>query len=184
MPQKQLWIRDMSESASISFTSGDSLSRNPTPFRPQRPVILRRAAVLSALGRDLPETLKRLASPEDQPLDLTPEAVRVPDALLAEAEARIAKAASETGFGAFAHPTRSLKIAAAAALPLFDEALAAGFAPADIGFVLGSTTAGTAETVASLKSHRDASIEDKWLSIEIGATASLKTNVCLSGNIY
>ena len=115
--------------------------------------------------------------------------MRVPESDLAEADRRIAEAARTTGLKAFTRPARSLRLAASAALPLLDEALQAGIAPADIGLIVGNTAAGTAagtaETVSVLRSHPETEAPDKWMPIEIGAVAALTARLAgISGPAY
>lgn len=153
-------------------------ARTAGPSRPQ--VRVHAARLLSALGADMTETLARLASPADLPDALGERDVRVPDACLEEARARLAAA----GIPAAAR-TRSLLIAAAGALPLADLALAAGCAPADLGIVIGSTTAGTAEAIEILRTGDEPAGDAEWLSIEIGRTAEwLARAVGAAGPVY
>ena len=127
----------------------DQLSNIAGAKKPLRPaVVIRRARLLSALGSSCEDTLRQLASAEDLCAQLAPSDVRVPESDLAEADRRIAEAARTTGLKAFTRPARSLRLAASAALPLLDEALQAGIAPADIGLIVGNTAAGTAETLS------------------------------------
>lgn len=153
----------------------DPLSNIAGAKKPLRPaVVIRRARLLSALGSSCEDTLRQLASAEDLCAQLAPSDVRVPESDLAEADRRIAEAARTTGLKAFTRPARSLRLAASAALPLLDEALQAGIAPADIGLIVGNTAAGTAETVSVLRSHPETEAPDKWMPIEeIGAVAAL-----------
>lgn len=151
----------------------DQLSNIAGAKKPLRPaVVIRRARLLSALGSSCEDTLRQLASAEDLCAQLAPSDVRVPESDLAEADRRIAEAARTTGLKAFTRPARSLRLAASAALPLLDEALQAGIAPADIGLIVGNTAAGTAETVSVLRSHPETEAPDKWMPIEIGAVAA------------
>lgn len=118
----------------------DQLSNIAGAKKPLRPaVVIRRARLLSALGSSCEDTLRQLASAEDLCAQLAPSDVRVPESDLAEADRRIAEAARTTGLKAFTRPARSLRLAASAALPLLDEALQAGIAPADIGLIVGNT---------------------------------------------
>lgn len=142
----------------------DPLSNIAGAKKPLRPaVVIRRARLLSALGSSCEDTLRQLASAEDLCAQLAPSDVRVPESDLAEADRRIAEAARTTGLKAFTRPARSLRLAASAALPLLDEALQAGIAPADIGLIVGNTAAGTAETVSVLRSHPETEAPDKWM---------------------
>lgn len=162
----------------------DPLSNIAGAKKPLRPaVVIRRARLLSALGSSCEDTLRQLASAEDLCAELAPSDVRVPESDLAEADRRIAEAARTTGLKAFTRPARSLRLAASAALPLLDEALQAGIAPADIGLIVGNTAAGTAETVSVLRSHPETEAPDK--SIEIGAVAALTARLAgISGPAY
>lgn len=160
----------------------DQLSNIAGAKKPLRPaVVIRRARLLSALGSSCEDTLRQLASAEDLCAQLAPSDVRVPESDLAEADRRIAEAARTTGLKAFTRPARSLRLAASAALPLLDEALQAGIAPADIGLIVGNTAAGTAETVSVLRSHPETEAPDKWMPIEIGAVAAYRSGVFCSG---
>lgn len=164
----------------------DPLSNIAGAKKPLRPaVVIRRARLLSALGSSCEDTLRQLASAEDLCAQLAPSDVRVPESDLAEADRRIAEAARTTGLKAFTRPARSLRLAASAALPLLDEALQAGIAPADIGLIVGNTAAGTAETVSVLRSHPETEAPDKWMPIEIGAVAALTARLAgISGPAY
>lgn len=164
----------------------DQLSNIAGAKKPLRPaVVIRRARLLSALGSSCEDTLRQLASAEDLCAQLAPSDVRVPESDLAEADRRIAEAARTTGLKAFTRPARSLRLAASAALPLLDEALQAGIAPADIGLIVGNTAAGTAETVSVLRSHPETEAPDKWMPIEIGAVAALTARLAgISGPAY
>ena len=164
----------------------DPLSNIAGAKKPLRPaVVIRRARLLSALGSSCEDTLRQLASAEDLCAELAPSDVRVPESDLAEADRRIAEAARTTGLKAFTRPARSLRLAASAALPLLDEALQAGIAPADIGLIVGNTAAGTAETVSVLRSHPETEAPDKWMPIEIGAVAALTARLAgISGPAY
>lgn len=158
----------------------DQLSNIAGAKKPLRPaVVIRRARLLSALGSSCEDTLRQLASAEDLCAQLAPSDVRVPESDLAEADRRIAEAARTTGLKAFTRPARSLRLAASAALPLLDEALQAGIAPADIGLIVGNTAAGTAETVSVLRSHPETEAPD------IGAVAALTARLAgISGPAY
>lgn len=164
----------------------DPLSNIAGAKKPLRPaVVIRRARLLSALGSSCEDTLRQLASAEDLCAELAPSDVQVPESDLAEADRRIAEAARTTGLKAFTRPARSLRLAASAALPLLDEALQAGIAPADIGLIVGNTAAGTAETVSVLRSHPETEAPDKWMPIEIGAVAALTARLAgISGPAY
>lgn len=164
----------------------DPLSNIAGAKKPLRPaVVIRRARLLSALGSSCEDTLRQLASAEDLCAQLAPSDVRVPESDLAEADRRIAEAARTTGLKAFTRPARSLRLAASAALPLLDEALQAGIAPADIGLIVGNTAAGTAETVSVLRSHPETEAPDKWMPIKIGAVAALTARLAgISGPAY
>ena len=164
----------------------DQLSNIAGAKKPLRhAVVIRRARLLSALGSSCEDTLRQLASAEDLCAQLAPSDVRVPESDLAEADRRIAEAARTTGLKAFTRPARSLRLAASAALPLLDEALQAGIAPADIGLIVGNTAAGTAETVSVLRSHPETEAPDKWMPIEIGAVAALTARLAgISGPAY
>lgn len=145
----------------------DPLSNIAGAKKPLRPaVVIRRARLLSALGSSCEDTLRQLASAEDLCAQLAPSDVRVPESDLAEADRRIAEAARTTGLKAFTRPARSLRLAASAALPLLDEALQAGIAPADIGLIVGNTAAGTAETVSVLRSHPETEAPDKGMPLK------------------
>ena len=182
-----LWIFVLPFSACTQRTSfPDPLSNIAGAKKPLRPaVVIRRARLLSALGSSCEDTLRQLASAEDLCAELAPSDVRVPESDLAEADRRIAEAARTTGLKAFTRPARSLRLAASAALPLLDEALQAGIAPADIGLIVGNTAAGTAETVSVLRSHPETEAPDKWMPIEIGAVAALTARLAgISGPAY
>ena len=154
----------------------DPLSNIAGAKKPLRPaVVIRRARLLSALGSSCEDTLRQLASAEDLCAQLAPSDVRVPESDLAEADRRIAEAARTTGLKAFTRPARSLRLAASAALPLLDEALQAGIAPADIGLIVGNTAAGTAEigAVAALTA-RLAGISGPAYCVSTACTAGSK----------
>lgn len=139
------------------------MTSDPT-HPPPAPVLIPAARLLSPLGDDAEETLRRLARPGS-----FPDAAalgRAPESFLEAARRRADELSVPER-----ERTRTLLFTLELIRPLLRRALEAGVGPAEIGFVFGGTAAGTPEVVEGLRTRPEAAPDEKWRLLEIGRTA-------------